>query len=167
MTPWARYNFWHAGTPELMPEDAHAARPDSQPNNPWAEYTFLDARPGHASNAAEESADKTASASEIEAKDNAMIEAIRLDAPDRIDDDMRSVLAGPDTFSPTLERIMARRQEIAGPLYEVAHATSLPDLPIIREIIATPAGRQAVTYAKRLTETTTLPSMPIVFAASI
>lgn len=80
----------------------------------------------------------------------AMLDARRLDAPDRVVDSLRNVLSDPDAFYPSIERIAARRKEIATPLYEAAYAKAAPDTPIIRSILATPAGQKAVAKAKEL-----------------
>jgi hypothetical protein len=79
-----------------------------------------------------------------------MYEARQLDAPARIADDLKTALSDPAAFYPTLENIITRRQAVAGPLYERAYAQPMPDTPIVKSILATPAGQKAVANAKAL-----------------
>jgi hypothetical protein len=83
---------------------------------------------------------------------NAFLKARELDAPGRIVDDIKAAMSDPDAFYPTLERIVARRKEVAAPLYEAAYAKPAPDNQIIRSVLSTPAGQKAVANAKTLSE---------------
>lgn len=88
---------------------------------------------------------------------NAFLDARRLDAPDRIVDNVRSALANPEAFYPTLDRIIAERKAVAGPLYQQAYAQPMPDSQVIKTLLATPAGKQAVRTAEKLSANEGIP----------
>lgn len=81
---------------------------------------------------------------------NAFLEARRLEAPERVMENVKTALGDADAFYPTVERIIANRKAIAEPLYEAAYAKAAPDTPLIRSILSTPAGQSAVRNAERL-----------------
>lgn len=85
-------------------------------------------------------------------KVNAFLEARKLDAPARILDDVRTSLANPEAFYPTLEGIIARRKQVAGPLYDAAYARPLKESPVINGVLSTPAGQDAIRSAAKLAE---------------
>jgi hypothetical protein len=83
-------------------------------------------------------------------KYNAFLEARRLDAPERVMENVKSALGDADAFYPTLDRVVARRKEVAAPLYEAAYAKAAPDTPVIRSVLQTPAGQTAIRNAQKL-----------------